>query len=114
MPQYPFISYQLGGNTIPVVDTPSVADSTVVETVAESFVTTITISAKDRSGLVMDVATVLNTLNAKVRSLNARGSGINLALVSVSLEVKDSAELRSIMSRLAKVPGVSSVVRNGT
>ena len=82
--------------------------------ISESFVTTVTISAKDRSGLVMDVATVLNTLNAKVRSLNARTSGINLALVSVSLEVKDSAELKYIMSRLAKIPGVSRVERNGT
>ena len=81
--------------------------------ISESFVTTILISAKDRSGLVMDVATVLNALNAKVRSLNARASGINLALVSVSLEVKDSAELRYIMNRLAHVQGVSSVTRNG-
>ncbi len=81
--------------------------------ISESFVTTILISAKDRSGLVMDVATVLNTLNAKVRSLNARTTGINLAMVTVTLEVKDSAELKYLMNRLAHVPGVSSVTRNG-
>ena len=81
--------------------------------ISESFVTTILISAKDRSGLVMDVATVLNTLNAKVRSLNARTSGINIAMVTVTLEVKDSAELRYITNRLAHIQGVSSVTRNG-
>ena len=81
--------------------------------ISESFVTTILISAKDRSGLVMDVATVLNTLNAKVRSLNARTSGINIAMVTVTLEVKDSTELRYITNRLAHIQGVSSVTRNG-
>ncbi len=81
--------------------------------ISESFVTTILISAKDRSGLVMDVATVLNTLNAKVRSLNARTSGINIAMVTVTLEVKDSTELRYITNRLARIQGVSSVTRNG-
>ena len=61
----------------------------------------------------MDVATVLNTLNAKVRSLNARTSGINIAMVTVTLEVKDSTELRYITNRLAHIQGVSSVTRNG-
>ena len=61
----------------------------------------------------MDVATVLNTLNAKVRSLNARTSGINIAMVTVTLEVKDSTELRYITNRLARIQGVSSVTRNG-
>jgi hypothetical protein len=36
----------------------------------------------------MDIATVLNALNAKVRSLNARDTDDGNALVSVSLEVK--------------------------
>ncbi len=81
--------------------------------ISDTYVTTIMINAKDRSGLVMDVATVLNTINAKVRSLSARTTGINMALVSVTLEVKDSAELRYIISRVSAVPGVSAVTRNG-
>ncbi len=71
------------------------------------------ISAKDRSGLVMDIATVLNTINAKVRSLSARSVGINLAVVSVTLEVKDAAELKYITNRLSSVPSVNDVSRNG-
>ncbi|MDO4991123.1 MAG: bifunctional (p)ppGpp synthetase/guanosine-3',5'-bis(diphosphate) 3'-pyrophosphohydrolase, partial [Eubacteriales bacterium] len=38
--------------------------------ITDSYLTTIVVSAKDRSGLVMDVATVLNALNAKVHSLS--------------------------------------------
>ena len=81
--------------------------------ISDSYVTTVMISAKNRSGFVMDIATVLNSINAKVRSLSARETGINLALATVTLEVKHAAELKYIMNKLATVPGVSSVSRNG-
>ena len=80
--------------------------------ITESYVTTINISSKDRSGLVMDVATVLNSVNAKVRTLNAKDIGSGLALTSVTLEVKNAGELRYIMNRLGSIPGVTGVSRN--
>ena len=83
------------------------------ENITDSYVTTVTIASKDRSGLVMDIATVLNSLNAKVRSLTSRDTGAGLAVSTITLEVKSSGELRYIMGRLASIPGVSSVVRNG-
>jgi len=79
----------------------------------DTYVSTLTLTAKDRSGLVMDIATVLNTLNAKVRTLSARDIPGGLALASVSLEVKNSGELIYIISRLATIPGVTGVIRNG-
>ena len=81
--------------------------------ITDSYLTTIVVSAKDRSGLVMDVATVLNTLNAKVHSLSARTTGINIGIVTVTLEVKDAEELRRIIARLSHINGVISVTRNG-
>ncbi|MCR5575863.1 MAG: bifunctional (p)ppGpp synthetase/guanosine-3',5'-bis(diphosphate) 3'-pyrophosphohydrolase, partial [Oscillospiraceae bacterium] len=81
--------------------------------ITDSYLTTIVVSAKDRSGLVMDVATVLNALNAKVHSLSARTTGINIGVVTVTLEVKDADELRRIIARLSRINGVSSVTRNG-
>ena len=81
--------------------------------ITDSYVTTITIAAKDRSGLVMDIATVLNSLNAKVRNLSARDNA-GLALVVVTLEVRGIAELRQIISRLSGVPSVTEVTRNGS
>ncbi|MBP3624184.1 MAG: bifunctional (p)ppGpp synthetase/guanosine-3',5'-bis(diphosphate) 3'-pyrophosphohydrolase [Oscillospiraceae bacterium] len=83
------------------------------ENITDSYVTTVTIASKDRSGLVMDIATVLNSLNAKVRSLTSRDTGAGLAVSTITLEVKSSGELRYIMGRLASIPGVSSVARNG-
>ena len=81
------------------------------EVITDSYVSTLTLTAKDRPGLVMDIATVLNTLNAKVRTLSARDLPGGLALGSVTLEVKSSAELKYIISRLATIPGVTGVTR---
>ena len=80
--------------------------------ISDTYVTSITIIAKDRSGLVMDIATVLNSLNAKVRTLTARDNA-GTAITTVSLEARNLAELRYVMNRLASIPGVSQVVRNG-
>ena len=81
--------------------------------ITDSYVTTLTIASKDRSGLVMDIATVLNALNAKVRTLSSRDLGSGLALTVITLEVKNAAELRYMMNRLSAINGVSSVTRNG-
>jgi (p)ppGpp synthase/HD superfamily hydrolase len=62
----------------------------------------------------MDVATVLNGINAKVRSLSARDIGGGMALANLTLEVKDLDELNYIISRLRTIPGVREVLRNGT
>ena len=83
------------------------------DNITDSYLTTIIIAAKDRSGLVLDIATILNSINAKVRSLTARDIGYGSALTNVTLEVHSVMDLRYIMSRLLTVPGVQSVKRNG-
>ncbi len=81
--------------------------------ISDSYLTTLIIASRDRSGLVMDIATILNALNAKVRTLSARDNVGGKALTTVTLEVKNASELKYIMSRLSSIPGVSSVTRNG-
>ena len=79
----------------------------------ETYTTTVKIMAMDRSGLVMDVATVLNALTAKVRSLSARAMSGGRAVVTLSLDVHDLNELKLIIQRLSSVSGVTEVVRAG-
>lgn len=79
----------------------------------DTYNTNITVVSTERQGLVLDVATILNALNSKVRSLNARDTGDGLSLVAVSLEVHSLSELQSIINRLSGIRGVSQVVRNG-
>jgi GTP pyrophosphokinase len=81
--------------------------------ITNSYVTTFTIAARDRNGLVMDIATVLNSLNAKVRTLSARTTAPGEALTVVTLEVKNATDLKYIISRIAAIPGVTNVTRAG-
>ena len=81
--------------------------------ITESYNAEIRLVSVERNGLIMDVATVLNTLNAKVRSLNARDNGKGQSTASVMLEIRDQAELRNIMNKLGAIHGVTKVYRTG-
>ncbi len=79
----------------------------------ESYQTTIKLLAKERSGLVMDIATILNAMSAKVISLNARDVGGGKSTALVTLEVKNVSDLEAVMSRLQTIHGVSEITRAG-
>ena len=83
------------------------------ENITDTYITTLYIQATERGGLVMDIATVLSSLNAKVRSLSARDTGTGSSTATVTLEVHSLAELRTIMGKLSAVQGVSEVNRFG-
>ncbi|MBO5976608.1 MAG: bifunctional (p)ppGpp synthetase/guanosine-3',5'-bis(diphosphate) 3'-pyrophosphohydrolase, partial [Oscillospiraceae bacterium] len=87
-------------------------DVSWAEDISESYVTNLQISARDRSGLLMDLATALTSLNAKVRSLNARDLGDGMASANLTVEVKDLAELKAIIGRLSAVRSVTGVTRS--
>ncbi|MBE6914137.1 MAG: bifunctional (p)ppGpp synthetase/guanosine-3',5'-bis(diphosphate) 3'-pyrophosphohydrolase [Ruminococcaceae bacterium] len=76
-----------------------------------TYVTTLRIASRERSGLVMDIALALNSLNAKVRSLSARDVGDGLASTTLTVEVRNLSELRQITAKLSAIAGVSSVTR---
>ena len=78
------------------------------------YVTTLKIASKDRSGLVMDIASALNMLNAKVRSLSARDLGDGMASTTLTVEVDNLAELKVIMARLSAIAGVKEVTRSNS
>ena len=81
------------------------------DTTTGAYSTTLRILARDRNGLVLDIATVLNSLSAKVLSLNARGLPDGNALILVTLEVQDLSALRLIMGRLRTLGGVRQIER---
>lgn len=77
-----------------------------------SYITGLKLNCADRSGLAMDIALVLNSLNAKVRSFSVRSAGGGRATGSLTLEVGNLAELKNVMARLAGVAGVKEVLRS--
>ena len=83
------------------------------ENTTDSYGTTLMMLSAQRSGLVMDVATALNTLNAKVRTLTARDVDSGRSTITITVEVHDLAELRTIISRLSAIRGVIRISRSG-
>ena len=81
------------------------------ENTTDLYITTLRIMAKERSGLIMDIATVLNALNAKVRSLSARDVGNDQSTATVTVEVRGLEELKGIINRIAAIRGVIEVRR---
>ncbi len=80
--------------------------------IKESYATAITVVSRERSGLIMDIATVFNTLNSKVRTINARDTG-DKSIVNITLETTGLDELRVVMNKLSALSGVVEVNRNG-
>ena len=78
---------------------------------SDRFQTTLTISAKDRSGLVMDIVAIISSLNVKMSSIAARSLAGGLATVTLVLEVNNISEVRAAISRMMNVAGVDTITR---
>ena len=83
-------------------------------TITDFYLAELRITGLDRPGLLLDIATVLNALNARVRSLNCRSVGRGDAAAVVRLEVQDVQELVVCMNRLRAIRGITDIVRVGT
>jgi len=88
-------------------------DVSWADTGAESYTTTIKILSGRQSGLVMDIATVLNTMSAKVLSLSAKDLEGGKSTATVTLEVKSLEDLDAIIARLSTISGVTKISRAG-
>ncbi len=77
----------------------------------ESFISTLSISAIDRAGLLVEVMTAVQNMRVAVHSVNARQvkGGNSITVLTVSAESVE--HLRSIIARLEKLPGVFNVER---
>ncbi|MCL2820684.1 MAG: bifunctional (p)ppGpp synthetase/guanosine-3',5'-bis(diphosphate) 3'-pyrophosphohydrolase [Oscillospiraceae bacterium] len=75
------------------------------------YATTIDVQVLDRTGIVVDVASVLNSLNVKITSFNARTSNTGVTAITIVVEVNNRDELVSAMAKLMAVSGVTDVKR---
>ncbi len=76
------------------------------------YQTSVAITATDRDGLVMDIATVLSSLKIKVDALTARNQS-GLAVVYITMRVHDKSELAAAMTRIMNIRSVQEVKRQG-
>jgi len=75
------------------------------------YSTVIGIEARDRSGLVVDIASVLNALSVKIMSFNARNTEEGLVSVLIGVDVRNRDELVGAMARLMSISGLIDVRR---
>ncbi len=102
-------------NYLKSIENPEEADRWVSVTWANSaedvYSTSLTITARERSGIVMDIATILNTMKIRMTSLTAKDIAGGFTTVSVVIEVKTRDELNTAISRLSALNGLLEIKR---
>lgn len=78
----------------------------------DAYQTALSLLAHDRNNLVIDIATTLAAINAKVRALSVKETENGLAAAQISIEVINRDELKYAISRLSSIPGVIEVRRS--
>jgi len=81
------------------------------DTEGRLYSTMVNIMVRDRTGIVVDVASVLNTLGIKITTFTAGDAGDGFVFVSVEVDVKNRDELILAMAKLMSVTGVTDVRR---
>lgn len=76
------------------------------------YKTAVELSSKDRDNLTLDVAMALSAAKVKVTALSARSMPDGHAVVNMVLEVKDKAELATVINKLNNIQGVYHVARS--
>ncbi|MCK9478013.1 MAG: bifunctional (p)ppGpp synthetase/guanosine-3',5'-bis(diphosphate) 3'-pyrophosphohydrolase [Firmicutes bacterium] len=76
-----------------------------------SFFTDIQIVANDRQGLVLEATNIVSESKISMHAINARSTKESLAIINITLEIKDKEQLEKIIKRFWKIKNVISVIR---
>ncbi|NLB80833.1 MAG: bifunctional (p)ppGpp synthetase/guanosine-3',5'-bis(diphosphate) 3'-pyrophosphohydrolase [Clostridiaceae bacterium] len=76
-----------------------------------SFYTDIQIVANDRQGLVLETTNIISESTVTMHAINARSTKDSLAIINITLEIKNKEELEKIIKRFWRIKDVISVVR---
>jgi len=82
-----------------------------VDTADSLYSSTIEVQIVDRTGIVVDVASALNTLKVKIISFNARQANDGITLITIVVEVAHRDELIAAMAKIMSIKGVTDVRR---
>jgi GTP pyrophosphokinase len=71
----------------------------------------IQVSANDRGGLLSDVVNTINDLKTMIIAVNARTTRDRIALIDMTLEIKNKEHLQLIIQKLKRIKDVFKVNR---
>ncbi len=84
---------------------------TWAENPMESFSTTLELECQDRDGIALDAAMVITSMKLHCSELSARADQNGGCEITITVEVKDVAELNTVKNRLLNIRGVRSIRR---
>ena len=77
----------------------------------EFYPTTLEVTSKDRANLVLDVSAILSSTKTRVDALSGRTMEDDRFVLSIDIDVKDAAQLKTVMKKIEQLSGVISVTR---
>ena len=77
----------------------------------DSYPTTIEAGCKDRLNLLLDISSALSTTKTFVLGLNTRSTEDGFAIIRIEIQIKDGAQLSTLMNKLHQISGVLQVNR---
>ena len=77
----------------------------------DSYPTTIEAVCKDRMNLLFDISAALSTTKTFVLGLNTRSTEDGFAIIRIEIQIKDGAQLSTLMNKLHQISGVLQVNR---
>ncbi|HYX49407.1 MAG TPA: ACT domain-containing protein, partial [Ktedonobacteraceae bacterium] len=79
----------------------------------QHYLAPVLITARDRSGLIRDIATVVSEIGVNMASVSSSvGIGKETAVINATLEIDGLEQLQRVFTRLEKVKGVMHVERD--
>ena len=77
----------------------------------DSYPTTSEAVCKDRLNLLLDISSALSTTKTFVLGLNTRSTEDGFAIIRIEIQIKDGAQLSTLMNKLHQISGVLQVNR---
>jgi len=79
----------------------------------QHYLAPVVITARDRSGLICDIAAVVTEIGVNMASVSSNVSmGKEIAVISATLEIDGLEQMQRVFARLEKVKGVMHVERD--
>lgn len=79
----------------------------------QRYLAPVIITARDRSGLIHDIATVVSEAGVNMTSVGSHvGNSREQAVITITLEIEDLDQMQHVLTRLGRIKGVTHVERD--
>ncbi len=76
-----------------------------------SYLSDIQIESTDRKGLLADITNAITDFKIGIAALNSRSLKNKMAIINLTVEIENAAQLTLVIKRLYTVPGVFNIIR---